>query len=287
MPAACRPPRSHRSALCACVVGVVVLVAVLAGASTTLIAATARPLPHGREDSLFNFIRARYSSSGGWGEAYYSYEGRLWQRWETDFPQADANFLFRLTELSAVRVNPTPRAVDLDLTELARFPFLYLCDVGWMELAPQELADIREYLGRGGFMWIDDFWGEAEWRNFESLMERVLPGTPWHELASGHALFEVLYPLPEGLPQVPARDFFEWGLTHDAPQAHRQPAWGVERPHARAWFDDRGRLSALATFNTDLGDGFEREAWGQEYFERFSSVAYAMGTNIVLYNLTH
>ena len=40
---------------------------------------------------------------------------------------------------------------------------------------------------------------------------------------------------------------------------------------------------AVATHNTDLGDGFEREAYGEEYFETYSKVAYAMGVNIVVY----
>ena len=30
-------------------------------------------------------------------------------------------------------------------------------------------------------------------------------------------------------------------------------------PHARAIFDDRGRIMVLSTHNTDFGDAFERE----------------------------
>jgi hypothetical protein len=36
-----------------------------------------------------------------------------------------------------------------------------------------------------------------------------------------------------------------------------------------------------------LGDGFEREAFGEWYFETFSTKAYMLGTNIVTYALTH
>jgi hypothetical protein len=43
----------------------------------------------------------------------------------------------------------------------------------------------------------------------------------------------------------------------------------------------------LASHNTDMGDGFEREAYGQWYFERYSTRAYALAANIIVYALTH
>ena len=53
-----------------------------------------------------SFARIEYSSVGGLNEAYYYYEGRYWARWETDYPQADENFLFRLEELTTVHPHP-------------------------------------------------------------------------------------------------------------------------------------------------------------------------------------
>jgi hypothetical protein len=43
----------------------------------------------------------------------------------------------------------------------------------------------------------------------------------------------------------------------------------------------------VATHNTDIGDGFEREAYGEWYFETYSTLAYKIGVNIALYALTH
>jgi hypothetical protein len=232
----------------------------------------------------FSFTRVEYDSGGGFQEAYYFYDGRLWQRWETDHPQADENFVFRLAELTSVA--PNPRSVTRRLTDpdLASFPFLYFCDVGWMTLSEPEVAALREYLLRGGFVWVDDFWGLAEWNNWEYEMARVLPEVHWQEISSEHPILRTLFPL-EALPQIPARDFAEDGWTHDPPYIHRWPADGVERVNFRGWFDDDGRLMAVATHNSDVGDGWEREAYGQRYFERYSTVAYAAGVNIVLYGL--
>ena len=155
-----------------------------------------------------------------------------------------------------------------------------------MHLSEPEVARLRDYLLRGGFMWVDDFWGEAEWVNLERNMRRVLPDREWQELPPEHPILETLFPL-ESLPQIPARDFAIRGWEHDPPWIHRSPAYGVEQPHLRGYFDDDDRLMVLATLNTDIGDGWEREAYGEWYFARYSTVAYAAGANIVLHSLIH
>ena len=58
-------------------------------------------------------------------------------------------------------------------------------------------------------------------------------------------------------------------------------------PHFRGITDENGRLIVLMTHNTDIADGWAREGEEYEFFYRFSSDAYALGINIVLYALTH
>ena len=55
----------------------------------------------------------------------------------------------------------------------------------------------------------------------------------------------------------------------------------------RGWFDDAGRLMVIGTHNTDIADGWEREAYGDWYFERFSTRSYALGVNVIVYAMTH
>jgi hypothetical protein len=64
--------------------------------------------PTGTADDVFTFVRIRYDSSGGYGESWYHYEGRDWERWETDYPRAERNLMFRLTELTSIKVDPNP-----------------------------------------------------------------------------------------------------------------------------------------------------------------------------------
>ena len=43
----------------------------------------------------------------------------------------------------------------------------------------------------------------------------------------------------------------------------------------------------IMTHNTDIADGWEREAEEDEYFYRFSLKAYPVGVNIAIYAMTH
>ena len=236
------------------------------------------------QGAAFTFVRVEYDSIGGYGESFYFYDGRYWLRWETDFPQADRNFLHRFRELTTT--DPHMEAVTRRLTDgdIFDYPFLYMCDVGWMQLTPQEGRRLREYLLKGGFLWIDDFWGTAEWRNLESAFAQVFPERSWQDIPADHPILRQVFPLAAA-PQVPARDFAYLG--RDEAWVHRYPAEPLEPVNLRGVFDDQGRLMAVATHNTDIGDGFEREAYGEEYFETYSTVAYAMGVNIVVYALSH
>jgi hypothetical protein len=242
----------------------------------------------------FTFVRIEYASVGGYGESWYNYDGRTWQRWETDYPEAEENFLYRLTELTTLSPNPRPISLKLTDERLFDYPFIYMCDVGWMELSREEKTRLRQYLLRGGFLWVDDFWGQAEWDNLERTMRDrdLFPDLKWRRVESDHPILQAPFKL-DGLPGIPARDFFAQGMTHDPEWIHRQPTYtrdpesGVETPHLRGWFDDEGRLMVLATHNTDLGDGWERESEDEDYFYNHSTKAYALGINIIVYALTH
>lgn len=237
----------------------------------------------------FTFVRVNYDSEGGWGEAYYDYDGRLWQRWETDYPEAEDNFLLRLGELTTCAANPRPVVRKLTDPDLCRFPMIYMSDVGWMRLTPEEKRGLREYLLRGGFLWVDDFWGDAEWQNLEKNLKEALPEYRWEEIPSTHPILNVVFPL-DTCPQIPAKDFAEGNMKWDPPGIHRQPAGGeagVNRVNFRGITGPDGRLMVVATHNTDLGDGFEREGTDEWFFQAYSTKAYALGINIVVYALTH
>jgi len=237
--------------------------------------------------SRLNLVRAIYDSEGGMGEAYYAYDGRVWARWETDFPEGDDNFSHRLRQLT--RINVAPRASSRLLTapDLGDFPLLYMSDPGYMVISEEERIAFQNYLARGGFVWVDDFWGDAEWQQFANVMRTVLPNREWRVLTPDHPIFHTVFDLDE-VPQIPALPFASpGGSTAESPGAHKFPAGSLDKPQMRAWLDDDGRIMVLATHNTDVGDGWEREAYGDWYFETFSTRSYMVGVNVVVYAMTH
>ncbi|MDA1301955.1 MAG: DUF4159 domain-containing protein [Proteobacteria bacterium] len=237
----------------------------------------------------FRIARVEYDSVGGWGRAYYEYEGRVWARWETDYPQAEQNFGRRLGELTRITTAAKPVQRRLTADDLGDFPILFMSDVGYLDFSNEEVDGLRDYLANGGFLWADDFWGEAEWAAFEVFMRQVLPDRRWQEIDVSHPIFKTVFEI-ETMPQIPASTF-AWrsnGETTTEPRSmHRQPSGSLETPMMRGYFDDDNRLMVIGTHNTDIADGWEREAYGQWYFERFSTLSYRLGVNVMTYVLTH
>ena len=238
--------------------------------------------------SKLNMARVVYDSEGGMGEAYYAYDGRVWARWETDFPEGDDNFSHRLSQLTRIQTAKFAASRMLTATDLGDFPLLYMSDPGYMVVTKEERAAFANYLANGGFVWVDDFWGDAEWQQFADVMRKVLPGREWRVLTADHPIFHTVFDLNDGMPQIPALPFASpGGSTAESAGAHKFPAGSLEEPQMRAWLDDDGRIMVLATHNTDVGDGWEREAYGEWYFETFSTKSYMVGVNVVVYAMTH
>jgi hypothetical protein len=237
--------------------------------------------------STYNMARIRYDSVGGMGEAFYYFEGRVWARWETDFPQAEENFAQRLKELTRIDTAPKPALRRLTDPDLGDFPMVFMSDAGYLRFSDEEAAALGSYLRNGGFLWVDDFWGDAEWLSFERLMNEALPGVRWQELDVEHPVFHTVFDIDE-MPQIPARSFADpWGPTDEPVFAHRYPQGSLKKATMRGFVDDQGRLLAIGTHNTDIADGWEREAYGQWYFERFSTLSYRLAVNVIVYVMTH
>ena len=70
------------------------------------------------------------------------------------------------------------RLVTLTDDGLYDYPWLYAVEVGQWYLNNAEAATLREYLDRGGFLLVDDFWGEDEWSIFIASRQRVFQIDP-------------------------------------------------------------------------------------------------------------
>jgi hypothetical protein len=194
-----------------------------------------------------------------------------------DFPKADRQFLIglrRLTNLDAYELENPIRLTD---PNLGRYPFIYAVEVGYMALTEPEVMGLRRYLTAGGFLVIDDFWGSVEWENFEMEIERILPGHRIEGVPLDHPIFTCFYNVEE-IVQVPN---VGQGMSGG-------PTWEKDgyTPIVRGVFDDKDRLMVIINWNTDLGDAWE---WAENpyYPLKFSTYAYQMGVNFIIYGMSH
>jgi hypothetical protein len=228
----------------------------------------------------FTFVRVKYDS-GGYGRGRGG-------GWATDWRDSDLNFSLRLQQLTTLKVNPEPIYLELTDPQLFEYPFIYMIEPGSLYFHEPEIKALRRYLLNGGFMMVDDFWGEGEWRNFYLQIKRVFPEAKYEpfEVPLSHKIFHYVYDLKEK-PQVPSITAAEGGRSRGITWEPRYDS-DTSVAHYRAITDDNDRIMVFICHNTDLGDGWEREGENEWYFREFSvKKAYPMGINIVTYAMTH
>ncbi|MFL2546528.1 MAG: DUF4159 domain-containing protein [Candidatus Rariloculaceae bacterium] len=242
------------------VVGLVLLFTALSDAEAQRFRRYYEPEPNEPIDSEFFFVRLQYSSST---------RSRGGGAWLTDWPEAETHLLPGITRLTRVAAGSEGRIVNLSSDELMDYPWLYAVEVGQWYLDDMEAARLREYLDRGGFLMVDDFWGPREWSIFTESMLKVFPDRPIIELAEEHPLLHVLYDLDQRT-QIPGRGGNRYGTT----------------PHWRGIFDEQDRLLVAINFNMDMGDAWEHadDPW---YPEPYTALAYRFAVNYLIYSMTH
>jgi hypothetical protein len=236
------------------------------------------PTPH-FEDGAFTICKLQYTS--------VRYE-MMGVGWSTDYPYAGINLMTRLSELTKTPIsrdahgNPNYWVVRATDEELLRCPFLMASDVGTMGLSGEEKIALRKYLLKGGFLWVDDFWGYDAWNQWVSNISDVLPEFRIVDVPPDHPMRHAMFNLPE-VKQVTNINF--WRRT-GGDTRERGPE---ESPHAnfRMIADQKERVMVVMTHNTDEGDSWEREGEDHEFFLQFSPDGYALGINVLLYAMTH
>ena len=129
-------------------------------------------------------------------------------------------------------------------------PFLLASDVGTIGLKDDEAGMLREYLLKGGMLWVDDFWGTEAWDQWEQEIAKVLPPEeyPIDTVSAADPLMRELFDL-ERVPQITNVTFWQKnnGKTSERDEDSAQV-------HVRAIRDAHRRIMVLMTHNTDIGD---------------------------------
>jgi hypothetical protein len=205
--------------------------------------------------------------------------------WWDDYPASDFNFLSRLEELTTVSISrwkngdPGFAQVTLEDPDLFRCPFLKMQGGANYDFTPEEIATLRKYFLKGGFLWEDDNWTDADWEYIKANLARILPEYPIVEITPGHPLLSVLYHVSE-MPQIPSIE--SWRRS-----GGRADEFGAGPPHLYAIVGENDRLMVLVSLNCDTSDSWEREGDNPEYFQSFSPEGYALGVDIAIWVMSH
>ena len=177
-------------------------------------------------------------------------------------PSSLPNLIDAINERTALRVAPRERVVRLTDPDLWEIPYLHMTGHGNVSLSDQEVRILRRYLEGGGFLHADDNYGMDE--SFRREVARVFPNRPLVEVPLDHAIYHVIYDLPNGLPKI---------HEHDG-----EPAAGFG-----IFIGDR--LAVYYSYQSDLGDGWENVGVHEDT-EDLREAAIQMGVNLFVYAVT-
>jgi len=209
--------------------------------------------------------------------------------WKTDYPYSEINLLIRLAQMTTTSVSynsdlkrPNTWVIKLTDSKLYDCPFLIASDVGTIGITDEEVTMLREYLLKGGFLWVDDFWGTEAWDQWTQEIAKVFPPEeyPIEDVSAADPIMREMFDL-EKVPQITNVTFWEKN-NHQTSERGDDSA----QVHLRAIRDSRRRIMVLMTHNTDVGDSFEREKEDSDYSRLFSPPGYSLGINVLLYAMT-
>ena len=190
-------------------------------------------------------------------------------KWNHDCPRADVHFAKILNELTYLKPYLGGGAVfTLDDPDLFKYPLAYVSEPGYWTMNDKELASMRAYLLKGGFIIFDDF-RDWHWQNFEAQIHRLLPKADLVPLDVKHPVYQ------DAFFRIKALDF--------------PPPYGNSPPVYYGVYEDNDpskRLMLVANYNNDIGEYWEWSDMGYVPIE-LSNEAYKLGVNYVVYALTH
>ncbi|MEX1270813.1 MAG: DUF4159 domain-containing protein [Balneolaceae bacterium] len=200
---------------------------------------------HAQNDDEFKIARIQYRGGGDW----------------YNDPSALTNLIRFTKEQVPIRISTEYDDVQIGSRDLQNYPFAFLTGHGTITVNNSEVENIRHWLNNGGFLYIDDDYGQDEY--VREMIDRIYPGADLIEVPFSHPIYHQVFSFPDGLPKVHEHD----GLP----------------PQGFAVFQE-GKMVIFYTYESNLGD-----AWtNPEVHNPPASLrqeALQMGVNILVYAL--
>ena len=227
-------------------------------------------VPENKEDlsGKVTFARARFDVSmygGGFRMGTHLGDGGL--PWSHDYPIAGRHLMKIMSELSKadLTLDRDEPIFTFDDPEIFKYPFIYLCEVGFMDLNDKEIAGLREYCLRGGFVLVDDFRTEREMFELRKNLQRAFPEFQMKRLDISHPIFNCFF-------SIKSLDL--------------NPMYGSYAPEFYGIEDENARLFVMINYNYDMSDYWQ---WSDNPFRPIEETndSYKFGVNYIVYALTH
>jgi len=174
-------------------------------------------------------------------------------------PSSLPNLAAALAQRTSLDVAPEEARLRLTDDALWSHPFLHMTGHGNVHFSDEEVARLREYVLRGGFLHADDNYGLDE--SFRREIARVFPDRPLVDVPLTHPIYHIVYDFPRGVPKI---------HEHDGKPAR---GFGI-------FIGDR--LAVYYTFSADLGNGWEDVGTYNDP-PALHEAALRMGVNLVTY----
>jgi hypothetical protein len=181
--------------------------------------------------------------------------------WYND-PEILINLSQEMKKRTGISVQVKTGIVDLKSDAIMNYPFIFLTGHGGIRFSPAEASRLREYLSRGGFLYVDDDYGMD--KSFREAIKTVFPENDLKELPASHPIFHCFYDFPKGLPKTHLHD--------------------DKRPQALGIFL-KNRLVLLYTYESNISDGWADPSTHNDTPET-RETAFRMGINMLYYILT-
>lgn len=200
-----------------------------------------------RVESQFRIARLKYNGGGDW----------------YNDPSAEINLLTYAKQAAGIDADARYEFIDLSSERLFSYPFLFMTGHGNVVFSSDDARRLREYLERGGFLYVDDDYGMDA--AFRREMKKVFPEQSLVELPFSHPLYSCFYDFPNGVPKTHEHD--------------NKP------PQGFGLFLD-ARLVVYYTYESNPSDGWaDAEIHGDP--ESVRTEALRFGTNLLVWSLTH
>jgi hypothetical protein len=225
------------------------------------------PTPRKIDRSGFVYARLRYHPVTWWRE------GTREIPWHHDYPDGDTMLPALLDRLTTVHTNAEAyQIVDIGSKDMFQYPFLYLSEPGYLDLLPEDVRSLREYLDRGGFLFIDDFRGNqtdtSEYQNFVAQLHKIYPDRSMAPVSPEHPIFHIFYDIDPQNMLPPYR------------------MWNSGEVQFLGMTDPKGRIQIMVNFNNDMSEYWQALDVGQCSLHE-AGLAIEVGINYAVYALSH